>query len=79
MQQVIMDWENIRQNGGKNVQYYTQEFRKRALMLGIPLYMQETLLKNIGGLHSYLRHTIVSTESYTLTAKVQAQCPSIGL
>jgi len=27
--------------------------------LGIPLYMQETLLKYIGGLHSYLRHTIL--------------------
>jgi ribosomal protein S8E len=27
--------------------------------LVIPLYMQETLLKYIGGLHSYLRHTIL--------------------
>jgi hypothetical protein len=27
--------------------------------LGIPLDTQETLLKYIGGLHSYLRHTIL--------------------
>jgi hypothetical protein len=27
--------------------------------LGIPLYTQETLLKYIGGLHSYLKHTIL--------------------
>ena len=28
-------------------------------MLGIPLDTQETLLKYIGGLHRYLRHTIL--------------------
>ena len=27
--------------------------------MGIPLYTQETLLKYIGGLHSYLKHTIL--------------------
>jgi hypothetical protein len=59
MQQAIMDWQNLRKNRGQNVQDYTQEFRKRALTLGIPLYTQETLLKYIGGLHSYLRHTIL--------------------
>jgi hypothetical protein len=36
-----------------------QEFQKRSLVLGIPLYTQETLLKFIGGLHSYLRHMIL--------------------
>jgi hypothetical protein len=41
------------------VQSYTQEFRRRALILGIDLSSQETLLKYIGGLHSYLRHTIL--------------------
>jgi hypothetical protein len=59
MQQAIMDWKNLRENRGKNVQDYTQEFRKRALTLGIHLYMQENLLKYIGMLHSYLRHTIL--------------------
>ena len=28
-------------------------------MLGIPLYTQETLLKYISGLHSYIKHTIL--------------------
>jgi hypothetical protein len=41
------------------VQTYTQEFRRRALILGIDLSSQETLLKYIGGLHSYLRHIIL--------------------
>jgi hypothetical protein len=55
----MMDWQNLRQGKGQSVQEYTQEFRKRALILGIPLYTQETLLKYIGGLHSYLRHMIL--------------------
>ena len=54
-----MDWQNLRQGKGQNVQEFTQEFIKRASILGIPLYTQETLLKFIGGLHSYLRHTIL--------------------
>jgi hypothetical protein len=55
----MMDWHNLRQGKGQSVQEYTQEFRKRALILGIPLYTQETLLKCIGGLHSYLHHMIL--------------------
>ena len=41
------------------MQYYTQEFRKRALVHGIPLYTKENLLKYIGGLHSYLRDMVL--------------------
>ena len=41
------------------MQRFTQEFRRRALVLGIDLSSQETLLKYIGGLHNYLRHTIL--------------------
>jgi hypothetical protein len=59
MQKAIMDWKNFRQAKGKSVQSYTQEFRRRALILGIDLSSQETLLKYIGGLHRYLRHTII--------------------
>jgi hypothetical protein len=40
------------------VQSFTQEFRRRALVLG-DFSSQETLLKYIGSLHSYLRHTIL--------------------
>lgn len=59
MQKAIMDWKKFRQAKGKSVQIYTQEFRRRDLVLGIHLSSQETLLKYIGGLHSYLRHTIL--------------------
>lgn len=59
MQQAIMDWQNIQQKKGQSVQEYTQEFRKKSLALGIPLYTQETLLKFIGGLHLYLRYKIL--------------------
>ena len=35
------------------------EEKKRDFILGILLYTQETLLNFIGGLHSYLCHTIL--------------------
>ena len=44
---------------GQSVQQFKQEFRKGALMLGIPVYTQKTLFKYIGGLHTYLKHTIL--------------------
>ena len=59
MQQAMMDWQSLRQSKGQSLQEYTQEFRKRALVLGIPLYTQETLLNYIRGLHSYLCHMIL--------------------
>jgi hypothetical protein len=59
MQKDTMDWQNFRQDKGKNVKSFTQEFRRRALVLGVDLSSQETLLKYIGALHSYLRHTIL--------------------
>ena len=59
MQKAIMNWKNFRQAKGQNVQSYTQEFKKRALTLGIDLSSQDTILKYIGGLHSYSRHTIL--------------------
>ena len=54
-----MNWKNFRQLKGHNVQEYTQEFRRRDLLLGVYLQSQYTFLKYIGGLHSYLRHTIL--------------------
>ena len=54
MQQAMMSWKALRQLKGKSVQDYTQEFRKRDLILGISLDSPETLLKYIGGLHSYM-------------------------
>ena len=37
----------------------TPESLGGALLLGIDLQSQDTLLKYIGGLHNYLRHTIL--------------------
>ena len=37
MQKSIMNWKKFRQLKGKNVQEYTQEFRRRSLLLGIDL------------------------------------------
>ena len=54
MEQAMMSWKTLHQLKGKSVQSYTQEFRKRALILGISLDSPETLLKYIGGLHSFL-------------------------
>ena len=42
-----------------SVQIYTQEFRRRSQILGLDLSSQDTLLKYISGLHSYLRHKII--------------------
>ena len=64
MQQDIMDWKNLRQGKGQSVQEYMQVFRKKALTLGIPLYTQDSLLKYIGGMHSYLKHTILMFNPY---------------
>jgi hypothetical protein len=58
-QKATMEWQNFKQAKGQNVQSFTQEFRRRALVLGVDLSSQETLLKYIGALHSYLRHTIL--------------------
>ena len=59
MQRAIMSWKNFRQLKGQTVQEYTQEFRKRDLLLGVNLQSQDTIFKYIGGLHSYLKHTIL--------------------
>ena len=53
-QQAVMDWQHLRQGKGQSVQEFTQEFKKNALALDIPLNTQETLLNYIGSLHSYL-------------------------
>jgi hypothetical protein len=58
-QKATMEWQTFRQAKGQNVQSFTQEFRRRSLVLGVDLSSQETLLKYIGALHSYLRHTIL--------------------
>ena len=59
MQQAVMDQQSFKQGKGQSVQEYTQEFRKRAMILGVSLYTHDTFLKYIGGLHDYLNHIIL--------------------
>lgn len=54
-----MEWFHFKQGKGQSVQDYTTEFKKRAAMVGATLKSQGTLLKYIGGLDCYLRHTIL--------------------
>jgi hypothetical protein len=59
MKTLMIAWKHLRQGKGKNFQAYTQEFKRKALSLGNPLHTLESLLKYIGGTHSYLCHTIL--------------------
>lgn len=54
MQRAMIDQKPLRQAIGKNVQGYTQQFKKQALSLGIRLYTCKTLIQYVGRLHSYL-------------------------
>ena len=45
MHKFIMNWQNFIQLKGQNMQDYTQEFRKRSLMLGVDLQSHDTLSK----------------------------------
>jgi len=88
MQQAMMSWQTLRQLKGKSVQCYTQEFRKRALILGVYLDSPETPLNYIGGIYSYLRHTIlmfnptsideVSIQATHLEARGKNVNPEVG-
>ena len=54
-----MEWKHLKQIKGQTIQNFTQEFRKQSLALNVPLDTSETLMKNIGSLHSYLRHSLL--------------------
>jgi hypothetical protein len=59
LHKAMMEWKTLRQSKGQTVQSFTEEFRKKALALNIPLDSYETLMKYIGALHSYIRHTLL--------------------
>jgi hypothetical protein len=64
MQHEMMNWKSLRKVKNQSVQEYTQIFHKQTLNLGIHLYTHETLLKYIGGLHSYFKHTVLMLNTY---------------
>ena len=59
VKKIIMDWKTLRQTKGQSVQNFTKEFRKKSLELNIALYALDAILKYIGSLHHYLRHTLL--------------------
>jgi hypothetical protein len=59
LHKAMMEWKSLRKSKGKTVQSFTEEFRKKDLALNIPLDSYETLMKYIGTLHSYTRHTFL--------------------
>jgi hypothetical protein len=57
-EKALIEWKGLKLRKGQIVQEYTDEFRKMALMLDIPLHTQETLMKYIGGLPAHIRNTV---------------------
>lgn len=69
----LIEWKGLKVRKGYSVQEYTDEFHKKALMLDIPLYTQETLMKYIGGLTEYVCNTLFMFSSINLDeVEVQA-------
>ena len=62
----LMEWQHLRQSRGQNVQDFTEEFRKQALNLGIPLDSPKVVTKYIGSLHNYIRHSLLLFEPPTI-------------
>jgi hypothetical protein len=59
LHKAMIEWKTLRKSKGQNVQSFTEEFRNKDLALNIPLDYYETLMKYIGALHSYIRHTFL--------------------
>lgn len=57
-EKALIEWQRLKVRKGHSVQEYIEEFLKRALMLYILLYTQETLMKYIRGLPEYIRNTM---------------------
>jgi hypothetical protein len=57
-EKALIEWQDLKIRKGQIVQEYIDGFRKRALMLDIPLHTQETLMKYIGGLPAHSKHCI---------------------
>jgi hypothetical protein len=57
-EKALIEWQGLKLRKGQRVQEYTDEFRKMALMLDIPLHTQETLMKYIGGLPAHIRNNV---------------------
>jgi hypothetical protein len=59
LHKAMMEWKTLRQSKAQTIQSFTEEFRKKSLVLNIPLDSYETLMKYIDALHNYIRHTLL--------------------
>jgi hypothetical protein len=59
LHKAIMEWKSLRKSKGQTIQSFTEGFRKKSLALNIPLDYYDTLMKYIGALHNYIRHTFI--------------------
>jgi hypothetical protein len=57
-EKALIEWKGLKLRKGQTMQECTDEFRKMALMLDIPLHTQEALMKYIGGLLAHICNTI---------------------
>jgi hypothetical protein len=55
-EKVLIEWKALKLRNGQTLQEYTDGFQKMALMLDIPLHIQEILMKCIGGLPTHIRN-----------------------
>ena len=53
-EKVLIEWQVLKLRKGQTMQEYIDGFHKMALMLDIPLHIQETLMKYIGGLVAHI-------------------------
>lgn len=71
-----MEWKYLSQDKLQNVQSFIEEFRKQALNFGISLDSLETVIKYVGVLHSYIRHSLLL---FMLTTIDEANVKSIHI
>jgi hypothetical protein len=82
--EALIEWQGIKLRKGQ-MKEYTDEFRKMALMLNIPLHTQETLMKYIGGLPAHIRNTIFMfgptnlDEVYVQETYIEARKTRVGV
>jgi hypothetical protein len=84
-EKALIEWQDLKLRKGQIVQEYTNEFRKMALMLDIPLHTQETLMKYIGGLPAHIHNTVFMfgptnlDEVYVQATYIEAEKIGVGV
>jgi hypothetical protein len=84
-EKALIECQSLKLRKGQTVQEYTNEFRKMALMLNIPLHTQETLMKYIRGLPAHIRNIVFMfghtnlDEIYVQATYIEARKIGVGV